>query len=93
MFRDFSHRVYKFSKNSEGVLWSNFIRLVGVVDIFIYKRYMRYSWITLFLVIDEFWGAEGRGRPFCHFVTFWKHTRYFILLPYDIFHGMYSTVQ
>jgi hypothetical protein len=35
----------------EGVFWSNFGQLERVADIFIHKRYMRYSIITLFVVI------------------------------------------
>ena len=64
--------------NSEGVFWSIFGRLVRVVDIFIHKRFMRYSLLTLFVVIASLRGAED--DHFCHFVTFWKHTQYFIVL-------------
>jgi hypothetical protein len=39
------------SFQQEGVFWSNFGQLERVADIFIHKRYMRYSIITLFVVI------------------------------------------
>ena len=54
--------------NSEGVFWSIFGRLVRVADIFIDKRFMRYSLITLLVVIASFRGAED--DQFCHFVAF-----------------------
>ena len=81
--------------NSEGVFWSNFGRLVRVVDIFINKRYMRYSFITLFVVIASFRGAEDRGRPFLSFCDILKtHPVLYCIMTFSTvqWYSMYCTV-